>query len=348
MPFATGTSNTLNDLFSQLRTFATGLGWTSDRFSNSAGEATGVQSGQLFLSKGNLFTSFAHNQSLGGFVAHYHATGYDAGQAEPDDQPGALGGGPDGHPTSSWDTYNNTTTRNRFIREMGLGPFSYFFFGATDGVGEQYIHAVVEVTPGEYRHFGFGNMEKSWNWTGGEYVYSHPVSQNGNNPEHQQILFPSVTTTTGTARAAFGGSLRCTGLPGQPANSKYGTSNDWSSFTTNNTDNDGDFLVFVHGSAPGGKIGSNFVNMPSGAGDGFLPLVPNAIFYRDITPTPNRDYLLGFQPDVRCMNMANFEPQDTFTVGADTWQVFPSVLKQNTNLSTEESENLGIAYRRFA
>lgn len=345
MPFTSGIANTHNDLFTQLNTFATGLSWTSNRLRLSAGEAANNQSGQLFLSRGNLFVGFAWNPNVADTFGMYQATGYDA-SIVPNDMPGALGHGFGGQPTTSWNGFSSTSDDNRCVRAPGLGPFNYFFFASADGVGEQYIHCAIEIAPGEYRHFGFGNLDKSWDFTGGEYVYGHQVESNGNNPQSQQILLSSVTATTATGHDAAD-SIRVSGLPGQGVGGKYGTFNAWTS-ATQQSDEDGDPLASLYGGAPGGKIGSSFNNLPSSSGDGFLPLTPNAIFYREVTSTPDVDYLLGFQPDVRTLNMKNFTAQDTFTVGSDTWQVFPSVLKQFTNTSTEESRNLGVAYRRFA
>jgi hypothetical protein len=56
--------------------------------------------------------------------------------------------------------------------------------------------------------------------------------------------------------------------------------------------------------------------------------------------------LLGTQPDVRMVNMANIEPGEVLTVAGEDWYCFPWVVKKMDLDNTEESWNAGTAYRR--
>jgi hypothetical protein len=59
--------------------------------------------------------------------------------------------------------------------------------------------------------------------------------------------------------------------------------------------------------------------------------------------------MLGSVPDQRVMSMeAGLSPQDEFTIGADTWIVFPLVRKQpiQTFDFVEQSLSFGVAYKK--
>ena len=335
MAYQTGTANNMNDLMTQLSTFAQGLGWTQDVYVAEAG----TTDGRLSLHKDNCYVHWGWNSSKTPSIGMYQSLGFTPG-ADQDKHPDNSGNGPT-WPPSTGATWNSGFDQYRMISEIGAGPYtSYFFFG--DNATVDYIHVALEFAPFTYRHLGFGNLEKAWNWTGGEYAYGHTQALSDPNTQ------PSLLTSNGhpTSFAKRHPTMHVEGLPGQPANSKWGTFAAHSSLGSGWSDSNNNVQVRLVGSAPGSTIGSVFNNLPSNAGDGFLPLVPVAVFYIDVTPAPDLAYFLGWQPDVRTLNGRNFNPKDEITVAGDTWQVFPHVRKQNTG-DRNESRNYFIAYKKI-
>jgi hypothetical protein len=337
MAYQTGTSTSMNDLMNKLSTFAVANGWTQDQYTAEAG----TTDGKMSLHKGTVYdVHFAWNSSESPSIAIYQSLGFIAAGTDLWDHTDDSGNGPASTP-STYSTWNSLYYNYRFISEIGSGPYtSYCFF--QDNGPPDYLHVALEFAPYTYRHFGFGNLDKAWNWTGGEYCYGH--IQRSSNPGGQDTLLPSVgsSSTTSADRHA---TIHAEGLPGEPASSKWGTFALLVALGSSWRDRAGEYQIRFVGGAPGGPIGSVFNNMPSNSGDGFLPLAANAIWYRDTTPSPDNIYFMGFQPDVRTLNMRNFQPQDEVTIGGDTWKIFPSVRKQNTG-DKNESENLGIAYKK--
>ena len=337
MSYETGTAATMNDFMTKLSTFAVADSWTQDQYTAEAGSTDGKMS----IHKAGVFVSFAWNSSQSSSIAVYQSLGFTGSGTNTWNQLGDSGCGPSSNPSTS-STWNLNSANNRFIRNIGTGPYtSYTFFS---GASKDYIHVALEYSPFTYRHIGFGNLEKAWDWTGGEYCYGHP--QSSGNPASQGALISSVGEGSNN-RADRHASIHCEGLPGQPAAGKWATNASHSSLGGSFIDRSGNPHSRVSGTCPGGAIGSVFNNLPSNSGDGFLPMTPNAIFYIDITPSPDNVYFLGWQPDVRSLNMKNFEPQAEITVGADTWVVFPHVRKQNVGGTINESHNLGIAYKKI-
>jgi len=338
MAYSSGTASSMNDLMSQLSTFCQANGWTQDQYTAESGGTHG----KLSLHKGTVYVHFQWNSSIAASIAMYQSLGFISSGtniwAHTDDS----GNGPSTVPIATWDnpTY---TGRYRLISEIGAGPYTSHAFFQGNGV-EDYVHVVLEFAPYIYRHFGFGILEKSWDWTGGEYAYAHCQTYTPDN-YFQDILLPSQGVASSTYANRFA-TVHAEGLPGEPVNSKWGTFAKFSALNSSWSDRAGEYQIRFLGGSPGGFIGNHFINMPSNAGDGFLPLNANAIFYRDLSPTPDNLYFMGFQPDVRSLNMKSFSPKDEVSVAGDTWVIFPAVRKQNTG-DKNESENWGIAYKKI-
>lgn len=224
------------------------------------------------------------------------------------------------------------------------GPYtSYHFF--TDSVASAtYIHAVLEYDSGLHRHMSFGNLNKVGDWTGGEYACGHSwdTGTNSDNPlfDGHSFLFEAVTD----ASASLHGTIRCVGLPGQDADSKYGVV--WGGTSPGN-DGNGDPRVNIVGGFRDGPLMNAFGGLVTNPANGFVALIPVPVFYLNTTPTPDELTLLGYAPDMRYVNMTNLEPGAVYTVGSERWRVFPFTRKQFLKSNTEESWNAGVAYRDY-
>jgi len=343
MAETTGSASDLEDLLQKFLTWATGTpGWTQD-------EAIGtVSSGrQLALHKGNCYVQMRWNPTLGATnsVALYQSTGY-------------TGGNRSGtHPGDSGNGFNTSTSvaetsleDERALETIGNGPFpSYYFY--SDGSGD-YLHCVVEVATDTFLHFGMGDdggLEKFGDWdtiTGGAYCYGH--TSRGINSAISAVNTTLFDGGAGTVSGTTDGRLRwatmrLAGAPNQGGSSVWATIGGHCSHTQLN-DTAGNARATCVGGFRGGLIPRAFGNFLAGNTSGLAPLSPISVSYIDRVPSPNRVYFLGFMKDVRMVDMTYLAPKDTFTVGPDTWRVFP-LIRRVEGSALGDTDFLGIAYK---
>ncbi len=337
MAETTGSALGLEDFFGQLLTYVGNLsGWTVDE------TITTVSSGrQCAVSKGNLFVQWRWNAASPNTVAMYQSTGF-ASATRAGTQAGDSGNGYNGG-TSTTET---NLASERCIEEMGNAAFpSYYFYTDSNAT---YVHVVVEITAGDFRHFGFGNIEKFGDWgtgSGGEYVYGN-AGVNLPTPHFQSsasFLLDGFLSSTSRVRKAA--TMRLSGLPdqgsevygvvwGRPgSNSSIGTS----------TDSAGNDRLAVQGGARGGPLAAGFGWAPPESSTGLSLFQPVACFYKNYVPTVDRIYLLGFQPDVRCVHLKYLAAKGTVSLGSQTWRVFPMVRRVDGS-AAGDTGFAGIAY----
>lgn len=327
MAYETGTATTQQDLFDKLLTFATANGWTQDENSSN----------KVALHKNNVYVSFRLASDTIDNVSMHQALGYTGGQ-EPGDHPNDSG---NGYNTSN--DHNNINLDNeRCIYGLGNGPFVSYFFFENDS-SPAYIHVVVEISTDVFRHFGFGELDKFGDWTGGEYAYGQYQEFGGSlNAENTHGLDGHFTDTGNNTRRAP--TLHMEGLPGQPASSKWGQVWGNTDDTSPPNDSAANDKVNVMGGVRGGPIARHFgVIAPAGSSSGLIPGSPVGLFYRD--NDLERIYFLGFQSDVRHMDIRFFAPKQEITVGSDTWVVFP-LAQKTTDATNDRTYNSGFAYKK--
>jgi len=344
MAETTGSASDLEDLLQKFLTWATGApGWTQD-----AAIGTVASGRQLALHKGACFVQMRWNPSpvSTAVVAIYQSTGFTGG----------LRSGT--HPGDSGNGYNtNTTTTDttlddeRCLETIGNGPFpSYYFY--TDA-GGNYLHCVAETSTDTFIHFGMGDtaaFEKFGDWatgSGGAYCYGHQTrtatsAVNGGNA----TLFDggaSVVSgiTDGRLRWA---TMRMAGMPGQGGSEVWATIGGHQN-PTQLTDTAGNVRALCCGGFRGGPIPRAFGNFQAGNTSGLAPLTPIGVWLINRTPNPDRVYLVGFMKDVRMVDLTYMAPKDTFTLGADTWRVFPLVRRVDNGSASGDTDFLGIAYK---
>jgi len=228
------------------------------------------------------------------------------------------------------------------------GSYTYHFFTdhATAGT---YVHVVVEYSSGLFRHFGFGNLSKIGDWTGGEYAYGHFWDQTAadiDNPldANHACPFDSVGGTISAGDRDLYPTMHVEGLPDQAGSGKWGVM--WADDAPG-TDGDGNARVNLLGGMRDGPIMNGLGGLSTNPVNGQILLVPLGVFYRNTTPTPDELTLLGFAPDMAYVNMKNLTPGALYTVGSAKYRTFPLVRKQYLKDNTEESWNAGIAYRDY-
>ncbi|MDO4698289.1 MAG: hypothetical protein Q4A60_06410 [Pasteurellaceae bacterium] len=159
MAYQTGTAQNISDLFNKLNTFASELGWHSVQKTES----------RLFLtSPARKYWALEYKDRM---LFTLCCTGFDT-QRDAFNQPGSSA-----LRENAYKTIKTATTH------LDKGNYvSYDFFGTA-----RYLHVVVEIEAGKFRHFGVGELQKSMTFTGGEYAYGTCISsgydepsQNGN------------------------------------------------------------------------------------------------------------------------------------------------------------------------
>ncbi len=342
MAYETGSATDQNDLMTKLSTFAQANGFTEDYYNGT--------SHHLSLSRSalNIYVSFAWDDI--DTIAVYQALNYEgAHDEEPWDQDDDSGNG------SSNLTYYD---RGRQVSRIGAGPYtSYDFFAHTD---PYVIYVVLEFSPGLYRHFGFGYLNKNGTWTGGAFCAGHLWNWAGftpftayDTPGHNAhtVLMDNVLTQRQTYYGVYnndaGGTLYIEGMVNQAGNSKWGHS-------VSNTVADADLgtdratntRIRISGGCRGGNALSQFGRFLPNLANGFIPIIPMEVYYADGVGGTDGWYYLGVMPHVGHIHLHGIDAAQELTVGGETWIAFPVVRKSSVGGNNQESQNAGIIYNK--
>lgn len=327
MAYQTGTSTSQQDFLDKLFTFLVANGWTQDDWDTTNKEAA------IHIS--TVYVSFRWDAtaSTGGISIH-HALGYTGGNT------------PGNHPNDSGNGLKTGTpiTSQRRLDRIGNGPFvNHYFF--TDGAS--YAHAVLEYAAGIYRHMSFGKLEKVGDWTGGEYACGHVWDSNTFRIDDPTSAYHHVPFDAANANTySIADTIHAEGLPNQPAGASGKWLVSWAGEVGMTNDGDGNARGYAIGGVRDGFLQNAMGPYRANSNNGYVPLIPIQLWYREDFVTPDGWRLLGTAPDVRVINIGNIEPGDEFTVGSDTWKTFPFVRKQYNKDDTDESWNGGLAYKK--
>lgn len=322
MAFTTGVAADQDALMTALSVFVAANGWTVDELDTTAN--------QMSLSRGSVFVHFAWDDNS---IAMYQSLAFDGPSIPPHTHTDDSGNG---------DTTPATVNSERRVNDIGAGPYTAHHFFEDDATAP-YVHVVLEYAPGLYRHFGFGTIDKSGDWTGGEYVYGHLWDQSASGIDAPNSLSHSLGLDVRSSTDNVGATMHVEGLTAQDAAGKWGV------FTSDSpiaNDPAGNPRVRLDGFVRTGFWITSLVWIPASPNDAFVPLVPVQVWYRETTPSPDRLRFLGEQIDKKVMNMKFFTPGQVVTVGADDWRIFPWVRKRFLEDNQEESRNAGLAYRQ--
>jgi hypothetical protein len=218
------------------------------------------------------------------------------------------------------------------------GPFptAYFF----SDPAKTYVHCVLEIATGIFRHLTFGVLEKFGTWTGGGFYSGYFWNTGGlgnptsggviNSPSSSAHLIPFDNAQSG--------------------NNGYA----WTVHYENGADkwiaNTGDttFGTIVRRSGRAsvrGGINRMFMHYPESFFSGLIPLAPIMVGAVRQTDNPNTIRYIGRVPDLRMIDITNLSPADEFAIGSDTWKVFPYAAK-NGGTGQYNSGVAGYAYKK--
>ena len=323
MAYESSTYSSLDDLMTKLFTFAvTTLGtWTQDQLNTTTDEAA------LHHTAGaNIYVSF--DWGSGNSIGIHQALGYTGGNS-----PGA-------HPNDSGngDTGGNTERRVANVATSG----TYYFF-SNFGATADFIYVVLE-SSGIFRHFGFGELIKCGDWTGGAFAYGHEWDQGATLIDEPGSSSHAFLLDGVGSVAAEQATVHMEGFQDAPASCKWGVVGNKNITPGNDTAGNGRYRV--QGGARGGPYVEAFLAFNPSLGAGLVPGIPIALFAINTTPTPDRAYFMGYMPDCRMAQISAFTAGQELTIGSETWKVFPAVRKQRLQVNTEESWNMGVMYRK--
>ena len=331
MAYETGTSSSVIDLLDKFRLFAIAQGWTVNRW------VTAGSGRELCIQKGSAYFNFRawSNEAMlvngTSTASKYGITmngsdGYASGNAW-DRQPGY----PVRLSSTGGDQYHVM-----FPLVTTTGPFPAYHFFAPDS---KTLYAEVEVTTGTFQRWGCGSLDlfNPAAQGGGRFIYS-TASQHVTN---------GTGSTDWLSADADHSSYACELVPFRSAD--FATDNGTSGRSSASIVRAA-FSSFDNWAGSGRTVG--YTGLPYACqGGGCHDKV-----LRDYSPNPlngiglllpnivslniGNEFLspIGVIPGMRYMDMTNYLPGDEFTIGSDTWKVFPWYTKGGLGY------NRGIAY----
>lgn len=337
MAYETGSATDLGDLLSKLDVFLVANGWTQDDFDDGA---TTAAEGFANWTKNTMSMGLKWVANAPNNMSVHQATAHSGS------------GFPGTHTNDSGNGYNSAFGSDanleleRCVNSIGDGPFvSYHFFEQDSGPA--YVHIVVEIESEVFRHFGWGEMEKFNDWTGGEYCYGHYAREGTNNSPvrtETTIFGDGIFTNTGTS-AKRGATIRAEGFPMQGGAEKWficigGTT---TLDSADRLDTAGEIKRVVCGGARGGPIAFPLGQFRSDVATGHIPMYPLGYFVRDFTNSFL--YFIGNFPDIRGIDIFNLAPGQEITIGSDVWIVFPQTRRTEDNVN-DRTYYQGFAYKK--
>lgn len=304
----------VDDLFTQWTTFAVTNGWTLDQLDTGAN--------RVALSKGTVFIQFEYASFP---VKVYQSLAFDGTGTAPGahtDDAGPTGG-----------------TANRQILINNSAGTADFFAGTENG-GE-YLVCVAEDAPDQFRMWMAGTLIKVGTWTGGEFFanQSWPIpSAFGPIPDapfdsRNKMIFDAIQGEPG-----LGDTLHIEGVHSMTVDQKWGM--------VGNTadprdDRAGEDRVRIGASCGRGGMNFSMLNwLQAQPNTGYVPHQPFSLWYREGAGWT----LLGHVPGLRGLNITFFSPREEYTLGGDTWKVYPWVKKSSAGSGSPESGNNGLVF----
>lgn len=333
MAYQTGSATDLDDLLSKLSTFLVANGWTEDEMDTVGGA--------MAFSKNSVYVSGRWDPADPQHLSLHQALGFISTATEPGD-----------HTDDSGHGYNDTSAHTnslllaqRCVAYLGDGAFTSYHFFEQDS-GPAYIHIVVQSSTDTYKHFGWGDLDKQGDWTGGEYCYGHyqdSLTNQSATATDSYMLFDGINNLSSTTTGRRSATMHVEGLTGQGGSDKWGTIRGTAATASTHVDGNGNTLAHLLGGFRGGPVARAWGGFQGSNEIGFIPMYPiNAWHFDDPN---NRLRLLGTMADVRGVHIKNFSPGQEVTVGGDTWVLFPSGKRTSDNVANRTYFQ-GIAYKK--
>jgi hypothetical protein len=342
MSYTNQTTSSLPDLISKLNTFLSGTpGWTTNHVPASgvfAARKTGSGFDIGFASQWNV----ASPNNLG--IYQWIGGAYNAG-VNPWQQTNDSGNG-------AASTVDATLGSNRHAPITNT-PVQFWCFE-----DDNYFHCVVQATATIFVHFGAGLLDKTSDWTGGEYVYGYrrdtangatQVLSAGSATYLLDGLLQNFTPGLTTLAETYAATIHAEGLAGQGGSEKWCVSMGNQPSANLGNDRQGSPQPRRHwlGGYRGGPHAKNLGLFRGSLQRGLCPMYPITSFYWRRSPDELHGPM-GQMRDVRGLNIRDFAAGDEITVGSDVWVVFPAGQKSAADIITGTGFTgyQGIAYKK--
>lgn len=322
MAYLLTTATSIDDMLNTIATFAAGLGWTVDR-NNTFTSAPNTRRILTLSRSGVDYAHFASELSNTTKVTLHTMRSIGV--------------------STSVDLLSqpNKSTLSQSNLLSG-GPYVNFWLFGESG-SNPYIHCVLEHASGRYRHFGIGELIKKGTWTGGSYCYGTLWDQSSTFTD--QILSVSHSCPFddySNASSGNNGSVRCDECDAT-ANGISGVDNRYLPYfntssrraMTGARGNSSTLIDYIHEGMGLKDFAFSNYNQRS-------HLIHYAHF---ITRASGYYSYIGEPPAIRAANISPFQPGEEFTVGSDTWKVFP-LIRKGVFVDAEMSDYLAIAYKK--
>lgn len=193
------------------------------------------------------------------------------------------------------------------IANGGAGPFaSVFLFG--DTTPAPYIHVVYDTGNSVLRHFSLGMVQKIGTWTGGTYFDALSLNTSAGQNASPLSSLHHVLFSQGDASNGEEGGIRCDVPP---------STNVFAPITGQSF---GTAPYRVFGGVNATRDLEGFFSSSVNSWSGVTPL-------RQIKLRVDRgsgfSSEIGYVPGIRLVNIARWAAGDEFSIGPDTWKVFP-------------------------
>lgn len=330
MAYETGTSTNITDLLDKFRLFAIANGWSVNRWITAGnGKELCIQKGAAYFNFRSYFNesviangvsaSLKHGLSING------SDGYNSGSAW-DRQPGyPLRGA----------TTNGDQGHCYLPLVINTGPFpTYYFFAPNANT----IYVELEVSTGVFLRFGCGSLDlfNAAAPGGGRFCYAttgDPTVTSGTATNDwlgvdadtgaytcEMIPFRGADISASYYMRMFGSMLRCA----------YASFDNWAG--SGRSIYSGWLRMACQGGGIHDKTLREYSPNPMN-GTGLI--LPNIVSLNisDASLMP-----VGVMPGFRNLDMSNYLPGDEFSLGSDTWKVFPMYQKGGIGY------NRGVAY----
>lgn len=334
MAYQTGTASDVNDLLDKFRLFAIAQGWTANRW------ATMGSGRELCIQKSSAYFNFR---------AWNNETALVNGSDQASKTGIAINGSDGYNGANAWDRQPGYPQRRSgatvdqahawFPLVINLGPFPAYHFFAPDS---KTLYAEVEISTGIFLRFGCGSLDlfnpaapgggRFFYATGGQHVtngtsFFEWLGSDSDNTSYALEEVPFRCADYCTSQAG-------SGLTGSYVRVQHDSFDNWAfSGRDSSTSNTGSFCQ------GGGVHDRPIRDLSPNSLNGVGVLLPNIV-----SVNRNQEYLnpIGTVPGMRYMDMTNYLPGDEFTLGSDTWKVFPWYAKGG------RSGQRGIAYLKVA
>lgn len=216
------------------------------------------------------------------------------------------------NPANAWNLQTNAPAKTAVMSCVSSGPYVGYFAFCGDEGGQKYLHVVLELTSGKYRHLCFGQLVKSGSYTGGVYVEGVNWSQS---TSHINVPDSGLHNTVCDSRSDFTGTNHMYIDYDSKANNFQDITNISSHSTTKCSGNTRSLSMW-----------DSLYKAQNMKWNIRTPLFPLEYF----VGRPSALWSpIGRIPNMRYVNLRAIGPEDEIEIGGETWKCFPMVQRQD-------------------